>query len=184
MKTLTVLAVIIFVVGITATGFRLYGGRYHRPVSTYPEVLKQPTTSSVVLSAQIDEHLTINHVPRHVTFCGKTYRAQQIVIDGVDVVQRIAELATDQKKIETHPRYIGTGHICNKLQQNYAADSELHVVWHTAGKIEGGQAVYPVEVAPVSFVVNPDTNVIFEVGGPEFPDPGNFGTFIPIGNLK
>lgn len=45
-------------------------------------------------SGKIDEHLTINNELRDVNFCGKTYKVKQVMIDGVDVVQRVAEIVT------------------------------------------------------------------------------------------
>jgi hypothetical protein len=46
------------------------------------------------LSGKIDEHLTIYNTLREVNFCGEIYKVKQVLIDGVDVVQRVAELAT------------------------------------------------------------------------------------------
>ncbi len=45
------------------------------------------------------EIITINKELKDVALCGKTYKTKQILIDGVDVVQRLSQfLATDQQK--------------------------------------------------------------------------------------
>jgi len=65
-------------------------------VDTVPLPVAVATTSAnPVQSGKIDEHLTINNTLRDVNFCGNIYRVKQVIIDGVDVVQRIAELATN-----------------------------------------------------------------------------------------
>lgn len=43
----------------------------------------------------IDQHISVNETLRDVNFCGKVYQVKQVMIDGVDVVQRIAVLATN-----------------------------------------------------------------------------------------
>ncbi|MCK9351282.1 MAG: hypothetical protein WCT49_00020 [Candidatus Paceibacterota bacterium] len=58
------------------------------PMQTKSPIATEPTITKV------DEHLTIDETLRDVNFCGKTYKVKQVMIDGVDVVQRIAELAT------------------------------------------------------------------------------------------
>ncbi|MEY3784352.1 MAG: hypothetical protein RLZZ230_674 [Candidatus Parcubacteria bacterium] len=52
----------------------------------------EPVASTTTQIGKIDEHLTINPTLREVNFCGNTYKVKQVMIDGVDVVQRIAEL--------------------------------------------------------------------------------------------
>jgi hypothetical protein len=61
----------------------------------HPLPTPEPTPSpSPLQSGKIDEHVTINNNLRDVNFCGDIYKARQILIDGTDVVQRIAMLAT------------------------------------------------------------------------------------------
>ncbi|MFA5997612.1 MAG: DKNYY domain-containing protein [Candidatus Paceibacterota bacterium] len=48
---------------------------------------------SVLQSGKVDEHLTIDNNLRNVNFCGKDYQVQTVLIDGVDIIQRIAELS-------------------------------------------------------------------------------------------
>lgn len=143
------------------------------------------TTSSTPSTIEkIDEHLTIDNTLRDVNFCGTTYRAKQVLLDGVDVVQRIAELATEKKQVPVVPQYKGTGEICKKIAQNNLERAVLKIETRPAGYIEGGEIVYPLTIDTISFITSLAMNNIAEVGGPEFPDPGNFGIFIPIGNLK
>lgn len=70
-----------------------------------------PNTSP---SGKIDEHLTINNELRDVNFCGKTYKVKQVMIDGVDVVQRVAELVTKNKDKEA----------CNMLEMRMSSGDQ------------------------------------------------------------
>jgi hypothetical protein len=108
----------------------------------------------------------------------------QIIIDGVDVVQRIAELAGKNIEVKAYPEYKGAGDICTKIEKDYKDHANLHIIVGGVGQIEGGTSVYSIRIMPTSFIVSLDTDIISEVGGPEFSDPGNFGVFIPIGKLK
>jgi len=164
----------------------------HRQSSTQLEALSTATTTpqtvvtTPIVSSQIrvDEHLAIDETLRDVSFCGSTYRAKQVLIDGIDVVRRIADFATERKLVSMYPQYKGTGEICRKLELKKQEHAVLKVIVHSSGQIEGGNTVYPLDVESIPFIVNPSMNNIAEVGGPEFPDLGNFGVFIPIGELK
>ena len=70
------------------------GTPFERP----PEPVSPTTTTQV---GQIDEHLFIDNTLRDVNFCGKMYRVKQVKINGVDVVQRVAEIATKNLMPET-----------------------------------------------------------------------------------
>ena len=75
------------------------------------------------------EVVTIQYELKEVTLCGETYKAKQVMIDGVDVVQRVAELlasapsasSTDickillDREVEKFGGWIGSG-------------AELHIV--------------------------------------------------------
>jgi hypothetical protein len=75
------------------------------------------------------EVVTINYELKDVMLCGETYKAKQVMIDGVDVVQRVAELlasapsasSTDiceivlNREVEKFGGWIGSG-------------AELHIV--------------------------------------------------------
>lgn len=137
-------------------------------------------------SGKIDEHLTIDNTLRDVNFCGKIYKVKQVIIDGVDVVQRIATFARENKKVNAYPQYKGTGEICEKIQKVYKEQSELKITHQNYGQIEGGDYVYSLTFNDdLSFIISASRNEISEeVSGPEFPDPGLFGVFVPIGTLK
>ncbi len=65
---------------------------------------KQPETSEPVVTPEppllddslSDDHLTINNELTEVNFCGNTYQARQVLIDGVNVVQRIGEILAEK----------------------------------------------------------------------------------------
>lgn len=87
---------IILAIGLGA--FWLYSSKPKPVDNTLPPITEQkpvdnPVVTATTQSGKIDEHLTINNELRDVNFCGKTYKVKQVMIDGVDVVQRIAEIA-------------------------------------------------------------------------------------------
>lgn len=149
-----------------------------KPIST--ATTSEPATTV----RKIDEHLTVNGTPAAIDFCGKVYQAKRVFINDVDIVERIAKLAAENKLVEAYPAYKGTGEICRNIEQNNKEQALLRVAASPPTHIEGGDVVYPVFIDDVAFIVNPTRNYIAEVGGPEFPDPGNFGVYIPIGDLK
>ncbi|MBI2120528.1 MAG: hypothetical protein HYT94_02800 [Parcubacteria group bacterium] len=86
---------------IVAAAVILAGGFF---VLTQKETVDPVPFSPVVPAPTVtivDEHLTIDETLRDVNFCGKTYKVKQVLIDGVDVVQRVAELATNDLIPET-----------------------------------------------------------------------------------
>ena len=58
------------------------------------------TKATTTQVGQIDEHLFIDDTLKNVEFCGKNSRVKQIVINGVDVIQRIAELLRSDQFME------------------------------------------------------------------------------------
>jgi hypothetical protein len=149
----------------------------------WQEISQNSVEATTTPSGKIDEHLTIENTLRDVNFCGTIYRAKMVTIDGVDVLQRIAESATERKMVPSFPLYKGTAEICRKISQTATEHSILTIDTGSPGPIEGGEIVYPINIMGISFIVNLSANDIAEVGGPEFPDPGNFGVFIPVANL-
>ena len=71
------------------------GTTYYVPPA---EKIPAPTPTQ---AGQIDEHLFIDNTLREVNFCGRLYKVKQVIIDGVDVVQRVAEMATKNLMPET-----------------------------------------------------------------------------------
>lgn len=108
----------------------------HRQSLTPPNALSSslptsPTaaTTSVIVSKanKIDEHLTIDETLREVNFCGTTYRAKQVFIDGVDVVQRIAQLVTTGQLIRESDKENLSESICS----NFAANVQFETRYYT-----------------------------------------------------
>lgn len=152
-----------------------------------PYVAPEPDepAENTTQTGMIDEHLTIDPTLREVNFCGNTYNVKQVMIDGVDVVQRIAEIAENNVKVESFPQYIGTERICRDIQKTYKVGSEIIITRTGSGKIEGGQSVYYINIENLSFIINLNTNYLFEeMSGPEYPDPGAFGVFVPLTTFK
>ncbi len=65
------------------------------------KMVSQNVSSSVI---KIDEHLTINKELRDVNFCGKVYKMGQVIIDGVDVGQKAAEIINYNHTHDTFPK--------------------------------------------------------------------------------
>ncbi|MBI2120092.1 MAG: hypothetical protein HYT94_00530 [Parcubacteria group bacterium] len=87
------------------------------PVETPPTADTAPEPEPAELSGKIDEHLTINNEHRDVNFCGKTYKVKQILIDGVDVVQRVAEIANEFNAGEEQD-VLRAKSICGEIEYN------------------------------------------------------------------
>jgi len=66
-------------------------------VSPPPQDMVTTTPSQVATTTQTDPHLSIDGALRDVNFCDHIYKVKQIKIDGVDVVQRIAELVNSDQ---------------------------------------------------------------------------------------
>lgn len=165
----------------------------HR-VAQKVSVNNSPATTTAELSGKIDEHLTINNELRDVNFCGKTYKVKQVLIDGVDVVQRVAELATKNLipasfvkgpyAKEGKPLVLGEGkmakEICGNINLSPGETIEVKLMEKFNGSQRGLQTekVYPVSIdEQLFYATTPSTNL--------YVDDGFSGTFIgPIGELK
>lgn len=153
-----------------------------------------PPATAPELSGVIDEHLTINNELRDVNFCGKTYKVKQVLIDGVDVVQRIAKLTTSDlipesfikgpHATEEKPLILGKGEIANQICKNIHALSGEIIEIKLKEKFSGSEVglqteeVYPISIDEQLFYTTiPSTNL--------YIDDGFSGTLIgPIGRLK
>ena len=110
------------------------------------------------------------------------------MIDGVDVVQRIAELARESKKVPTFPKYKGTNEICEKIINNYTETLELRFGGHKAFPNNSGKEIdYTLGVDNPSisgilfqFDISTSKNTIYEIG----EEGGDFVERIPIGTIK
>jgi hypothetical protein len=169
-------------------------------VPTEPEKVAKtnPPATTPKQSGVIDEHLTINNELRDVNFCGKTYKVKQVMIDGVDVAQRIAYLATNNlipSTFEKGPRITEQekaegkmitqeGTIAKQICGNVQINTTTQTIEVTVGKKFSGQDVglesetfYHVWIEQSARVALPS--------GDLYIDDGFSGTLIgPIGNLR
>jgi hypothetical protein len=84
------------------------------PEGTLPVVENEEEKPAEQPSGKIDEHLTIDNTLRDVNFCGQIYKVKQVLIDGVDVVQRVAELAKELSE-ESKDQQDLAGAICGSI---------------------------------------------------------------------
>jgi hypothetical protein len=144
--------------------------------STYPEV------ASTQQSGRIDEHLTVNNDLKGVSFCETSFKTRQIMINGVDVGQRIAQLASsDAMGKGANESSIGKG-VCNSMPHNVAMTKgilEMRDV--TTFQTEDERAVgnnYRVYLGDLAFAVNATTNEIFLISAYDG------STLTSVGKLK
>jgi hypothetical protein len=74
--------------------------------------------------------LVVDSTPENVVFCGVTYRAKRVTIAGVDIVQRIADLAAaNRKDPQDPPRFWSPNNVCDAVLKQYpeAAILGVHV---------------------------------------------------------
>lgn len=109
----TTLGTIILVVITVTVGIFVWtyekGQRFDMEIAQAP-VFQKKTVKSDLDQTQMNE----------VLFCGKIYRTNRAVVDGIDVVQRIAEIAT------AHPE----DYVCNDLENMSGNLLEVKVVQH------------------------------------------------------
>lgn len=126
------------------------------------------SSGNVTQSGKIDEHLTINNSPRDINFCGNTYRVKQVFIDGVDVAQRIAELATTKQIVEKGSGRELSEAVCWNVIHNVPAENmndhairgELDIT--TESYINHvGHKTYVVTIANSGFEIDVATHAIY-----------------------
>ena len=129
-------------------------------------------------SGKIDAHLIVDNTYRNVDLCGALYRGKQVVIDGVDVLQRIAELG----RAEVAPRKdIGTK-ICDGIKPGpYGGRKEIEiseVVSFPGSDVGLPGIVYRFMISDWHFAVVVETGEIYGMSGYD-------GSLLgPIGKLK
>ena len=137
-------------------------------------------------SGMIDDRLTVNNTLKNISFCGKLSRTRQVIINGVDVGQRIAELASkdqmgyvpggDSPQGESFGRAI-----CNTLPLNVPEMKGVlemrDVITPQTNTSQTPSNNYTVIVGTYAFVIDPITNEIFNVGAYD-------GTLFLVGKLK
>ncbi len=141
---------------------------------------ENPTSTTQV--GQIDEHLFIDNALKEVEFCGNSYRVKQVLINGVDVMQRVAELATknllpetfkvgpylppmDEWRIVSNKNGEVAKAICENIQNNTVGEIIMvDVFTNTYPNTDIGQKeqkTYQVSAPGFHVVVNSSTNEIF-----------------------
>ncbi len=119
-------------------------------------------------SGKIDDHLVVDNTLKNITFCsGLTLRTRQIFIDGVDVGQRIAQLASsDQMGRAANGDSIGEG-VCNSLPHNVAYIKGIlrmpDVTLFQTGDPSTPGENYRVSLGSLVFAINPTSGEIFMV---------------------
>ncbi len=171
---------------------------YLLPVPTNTKIVKIPTspilfTTEVATTAppyiapepdepventtqtgKIDEHLTIDPTLRDVNFCGNTYKVKQVLIDGVDVVQRIAKLATNKEFIEGDNERSVADYVCLNTITNANTENLDIQVGKSTDRTHQGYVIRAV----VGYVVDIQSGNIY------YLDAIGGGPIGPIATLK
>jgi hypothetical protein len=102
--------------------------------------------------------ITINNELKDITLCGNTYKTKQVVIDGVDAVQRLAQLLT--KDQEMNDWYCDILKIkVTGANSVLPAGEEVHIIINQNGAnyafalyigtyVSGGEGGHPIYILP------------------------------------
>lgn len=144
--------------------------------SSYTEV------ASTHQSGMVDTHLSVDNTLKGVSLCSTAFKTRQIIINGVDVGARIAQLASsDQMGRGVNGSSIGEG-VCNSMPHRVAETKgilEMRDV--TTFKTDDTRAPgdnYRVYLGDLAFAINPTTNEIFLISA--YDD----STLTSVGKLK
>jgi len=122
-----VIIVLAFVVILGALFAYISSNKTETAVTPNPILVPNTGATTPVVETgiqKIDEHLTINNELRDVNFCGKTYKVKRVLIDGVDVVQRVAELATKGQIIDKKKGNNVSESICSNINRNNIPETD------------------------------------------------------------
>ena len=165
--------IILVVVGVAATSWYVLSRNQEVPtqnnIGTTTNVAT--TSSNPVQSEKIDEHLTIDNTLREVNFCGTTYRVKQVIIDGVDVVQRIAKIVANDIPGQNP---LLNDSICTNTTYGVLPEHELEV----QGGYRGGSSVYYMAIGKWEIFIIDYATLQIDVSKAEE------GVSIAIGSLK
>ncbi len=137
-------------------------------------------------SGKIDEHLTIDNTLVNVTFCKtKTLKTRQIFIDGVDVVQRLAYIISNDLTEKDLDGYEYGQRICNAIPSTpiytkgilETRDVKVFEKGMDDGETKITGKTYIVDLSAVRFAISPSMNEIFVVDAYD-------GALSKKGNLK
>lgn len=137
--------------------------------------------ASTTQSGKIDTYLTVDNTLKNVSFCGKPHRTRQIIVNGVDVAQRIAQLASnDQMGKGASGVSIGKV-VCGNMRSTDYTQNIL-MAEDVITTDSNGQPLfnneYRVVLGAQIFSIDPKTNEIFIIEGFDGARVG------PIGKLK
>jgi hypothetical protein len=193
--------IICIILAIILGAFWFYSSKPKAVDNVLPPITEQkpadnPVVTDTAQSGKIDEHLTINNELRDVNFCGKTYKVKQVMIDGVDVVQRIAEILTknlvpetlkigpygpkmdEWKTIENKNGEITNG-ICENIKNTTTETIEIGV-----GKFKSTD-IFPEGIGEIYTVsIEESFRVVYTTGDIYTTDAYSGGFVGPIGKLK
>jgi len=124
-------------------------------------------------SGKIDKYLTINNTLRDVTFCKiKTLKTRQIFINGIDVVQRIANIISNNLKMTDADGYAYGQRVCDAIPSKSIYTKGIletrDVIIEKGGYEElknKNDTMYIVNIGPMMYAISPQSGAIFEVGG-------------------
>ena len=137
-----------------------------QPAAERSNATSYTEVASTQQSGMVDGHLTVNNTLKDISFCGGlTLKTRQIIIDGVDVGQRIAQLASsDQMGRGVNDSSIGEG-VCNSMPHNIAyTKGILEARDVTAFQSDDARAKgesYKVYLGDLAFAINPAADEIF-----------------------
>lgn len=169
----------------TATSTNCATVRTSQPAEQAARGLSTATSYVEVVSTQqsgkIDAHLMIDNTLKNITFCGgPTLKTRQVIINGVDVGQRIAQLASSDAMGKVGNASIGNG-VCNSMPHNVDYTKGIlemrDVVTVQTGDSRAPGDNYFVNIGTMMFAINPVTNEIFNVSAYD-------GTLVSVGKLK
>lgn len=152
------------------------------------DTLRSTSTSyaevaSTEQSGKIDDHLTVNDTLKNISFCGNlTLKTRQILINGVDVGQRIAQLASDDLMGQgVNNSSIGEG-VCGSMPHNIEGTRGIleipDVIIYKTTDPQIQEDMYYVVLGALRFAINPETNEIFIVSAYDG------STLTAVGKLK
>lgn len=133
-------------------------------------------------SGKVDTHASVNTTLEDLTICGHAYKTRQIVIDGVDVVQRVAALLPKTDKVSTATPmtgYCSTFSQPASMNQDYDYRITELMVSDVRPYTEDGQARYRLTIGGMDFEIDTPSDDVYMV------DYYSGGVMTPkLGNLK
>jgi len=134
-------------------------------------------------SGKIDARLSVDNTLKTISFCGTAFKTRQVIINGVDVGQRIAYLASNDQmgKMSDGASF---GHaVCLGMPHNVSVTKGILEIRDVitpqtnASRAPEARDNYFVWIGLMSFAINPVTNEIFNIDAYD-------GSLVSVGKLK